>query len=255
MALAMARPWKHPKTGIYWLRKRVPNDLRPLLGKREEKASLGTREPDEAKLLHVQALAELEQRWANLRAPPKPISEREAHELVAPAYEWWIDLHRDNPSEQEVWKTKFFDGLWKYREHPIYDGLPVLEQLRRMEEDGHVAMSNMEQFCRERVEELLRSRGLRVDWQSREKIQKAFGAAIQRASLDLAKLATGEFASLPNCQPAMSIVQPRPNTVRASEPVTFEIPNGWMGGRKTANAENPLCIQSFSGKSGRLFGS
>ena len=232
MALAMARPWKHPKTGIYWLRKRVPNDLRPLLGKLEEKASLGTREPDEAKLLHVQALAELEQRWANLRAPPKPISEREAHELVAPAYEWWINLHRDNPSEQTVWRTKFFDGLWKFREHPIYDGLPVLEQLRRMEEDGYVAMSNMEQFCRERAEELLRSRGLRVDWQSWENIQKAFGAAIQRASLHLAKLATGEFTPL-SSQPAMSVAQSSPNTLVASEPVTFEtLIVGWAAERR-----------------------
>ena len=42
MALAMARPWKHPKTGIFWLRKCVPDDLRSLLGKREEKRSLGT---------------------------------------------------------------------------------------------------------------------------------------------------------------------------------------------------------------------
>jgi hypothetical protein len=70
MALAMARPWKHPKTGIYWPRKRVPNDLRSLIGKREEKRSLGTRDSDEAKRLHVQALAELELRWANLQAPP-----------------------------------------------------------------------------------------------------------------------------------------------------------------------------------------
>jgi hypothetical protein len=62
MALAMARPWKHPKTGIYWLRKRVPDDLRPILGKREEKASLGTRDAAEAKRLHAQALSELEQR-------------------------------------------------------------------------------------------------------------------------------------------------------------------------------------------------
>jgi hypothetical protein len=26
MALAIARPWKHPKTGIYWRRKRVVID-------------------------------------------------------------------------------------------------------------------------------------------------------------------------------------------------------------------------------------
>ncbi len=34
MALAMARPWKQPKTDIYWLRKRLPDDLRARLGKR-----------------------------------------------------------------------------------------------------------------------------------------------------------------------------------------------------------------------------
>jgi hypothetical protein len=60
MPLAMARPWKHPKTGIYWLRKGVPEDLRTLVGKREEKRSLGTKDPIEAKRLHATALAEVE---------------------------------------------------------------------------------------------------------------------------------------------------------------------------------------------------
>ena len=35
MALAMSRPWKHPKTGVYWLRKRVPDALQPLEHKYE----------------------------------------------------------------------------------------------------------------------------------------------------------------------------------------------------------------------------
>ncbi|WP_456763202.1 DUF6538 domain-containing protein [Bradyrhizobium sp. USDA 4011] len=43
----MSRPWKHPKTGIYQLRKVVPDDLRKLVGKREEKLSLQTRDPAE----------------------------------------------------------------------------------------------------------------------------------------------------------------------------------------------------------------
>ncbi|WP_459080512.1 DUF6538 domain-containing protein [Mesorhizobium sp. A623] len=43
----MARPFKHPKTGIYWFRKRVPNTLREHVGKLEEKVSLSdTRPPD-----------------------------------------------------------------------------------------------------------------------------------------------------------------------------------------------------------------
>jgi hypothetical protein len=50
MVLAMSRPVKHPKTGIYYFRKAVPEDLRALVGKREEKISLGTKNPAEAKL-------------------------------------------------------------------------------------------------------------------------------------------------------------------------------------------------------------
>ncbi len=82
MALAMSRPWKHPKTGIYWLRKAVPEDLRSLVGKREEKRSLKTRDPGEAKRRLLEAPTELEVRWANLRAGPKRLTERDAHELA-----------------------------------------------------------------------------------------------------------------------------------------------------------------------------
>ena len=49
MPLAVSRPLKHPKSGVYWLRKGVPEDLRKLVGKREEKRSLQTRDPAEAK--------------------------------------------------------------------------------------------------------------------------------------------------------------------------------------------------------------
>jgi hypothetical protein len=58
--LAMSSPWKHPKTGIYQLRKAVPEDLRKLVGTREEKVTLNTRDPVEAKQRFAKALAELE---------------------------------------------------------------------------------------------------------------------------------------------------------------------------------------------------
>jgi hypothetical protein len=60
MPLAMSRPWKHPSSGVYWLRKGVPEDLRKLVGKREEKRSLQIRDPVEAKRRHAEALAEIE---------------------------------------------------------------------------------------------------------------------------------------------------------------------------------------------------
>ncbi len=51
MAVAMTRPWKHPKSGIFWLRRRVPDDLLAAVGKRAEEFSLLTRDPADAKRL------------------------------------------------------------------------------------------------------------------------------------------------------------------------------------------------------------
>ena len=45
MVLLMSRPFKHPKTGIFWLRKRVPKDLVSIVGKAEVSRSLETRDP------------------------------------------------------------------------------------------------------------------------------------------------------------------------------------------------------------------
>ena len=115
----------------------------------------------------------------------------------------------------------------------VYSDLTVLEQMRQWDEDGYSAMLTMDQFCREEVEKLLTSKGLKVDWQSRPKIEKAFGTAIQRASLDLVKLTKGEFARPPSSQPAMSVAQQRPNTVGVIGPVTFEtLIAGWAAERR-----------------------
>ena len=84
MALTMTRPWKHPKTGVYWLRKRVPDTLQQLVGKREERRSLGTKDPVKAKTRLLQALSELEVRWSNLRQGSRALTEQEAHELAQP---------------------------------------------------------------------------------------------------------------------------------------------------------------------------
>jgi hypothetical protein len=50
---------------------------------REEKQSLQTRDPAEAKRRHAEALVEIEGRWANLRAGPKALAGIEAHHMAA----------------------------------------------------------------------------------------------------------------------------------------------------------------------------
>ena len=72
----MARPVRHPKTGIFLFRKRVSNALREIVGKTEEKVSLGTRDPAEAKILHSQIAAEVEARWQQFAKGVQILSHR-----------------------------------------------------------------------------------------------------------------------------------------------------------------------------------
>src|SRR6202140_4733547 len=112
MPLAMSRPWKHPRSGVHYLRKGVPEDLRQLVGKREEKRSLETRDPAEAKRRHAEALADVEVRWANLRAGPKALTEREAHQLAVTVHDRWLRQPADNPSQQTAWNLDLANRLF-----------------------------------------------------------------------------------------------------------------------------------------------
>ncbi len=89
MAL-MATPWKHPSTGVYYLRRQIPDKLRPAFdGKALWKVSLGTKNGSEATVLFLQANAALEQRFEEARArlkatgSPCPSARDRADELVA----------------------------------------------------------------------------------------------------------------------------------------------------------------------------
>ena len=194
MPLAMARPWKHPKTGIYWLRKRVPDDLVRLVGKREEKRTLGTRDPIEAKRHHAAALAEIELRWSNLRSQPKPLTEREALELAAPIGDWWIAQHRDNPSAQTTWKTEYGERV--FAPPPMLKPDDFKSSDRLLLKDGDLDVLHMEQWCLQGASELSELRGLKLDETCRRLLAKCIGRVVQRASLQLKRLADGEPAEI-----------------------------------------------------------
>ncbi len=62
----MTQPYKHPKTGMFYIRRKVPDALRAALG-REFKRSLKTRDPNEAKLRFVAAYADSERAFTAAR--------------------------------------------------------------------------------------------------------------------------------------------------------------------------------------------
>lgn len=67
MVLRMANPWKHPKTGVYYHRKRVPKDLVSVVGSILVKSSLRTKDPAEARARYREKDQQVETRWAALR--------------------------------------------------------------------------------------------------------------------------------------------------------------------------------------------
>jgi integrase len=132
-----------------------------------------------------------------------------------------------------VWKTEFFNELWKYQDGSKYFDLPFAEQCQQMAKDGYLDLPMMETFCRENVEELLTRRGLKVDELSRSKVEQAFGAAVQRASLALAKLARGEVNAPLGSPTPEARGESNSQRVISTEPVEFEtLIAGWSAERR-----------------------
>ena len=247
MSLAMTRPWKHPKTGIFWLRKRVPKDLLPFIGKHEEKRSLATRDPVEAKRRLAQVLVEIDTRWRALRAsaaadaiPHTPrattLSEREAHQRAEWMYTYWLDKHRENPSNQTFWPTDAYERLWnkdftRKSDGWSLDGGSTVESSREPLFDPKIMQ--LKKWCFEQADLLLVAHDVQVDPSSRTNLAKALSASVQRASLRLACWARGDFTSQEG--PAYGVVMPRAASSKAAEkPVLHfeELVQGWAAEKR-----------------------
>ena len=113
MVLQMTRPWKHPVTGIFYFRKRVPDALRPRIGKTILKRSLGTKEIAAAKRLHAEVAAEISEEWDRLRREPEALpvveqifSDKQLHALAGELYADILREHGDNPGDPAIWIKK-----------------------------------------------------------------------------------------------------------------------------------------------------
>ena len=81
----MAQPFLHPSTGVFYIRRRVPDELRPALG-REYKRSLKTRDPLEAKARHAVEWTRSEEAFSLARAKlagVQVLTKRDMQQLAA----------------------------------------------------------------------------------------------------------------------------------------------------------------------------
>ncbi|WP_189502147.1 DUF6538 domain-containing protein [Mesorhizobium sp. M00.F.Ca.ET.216.01.1.1] len=120
MSLRMPGPWKHPKTGVYYLRQRAPTDLKntPMAGQVTipvggtvktvkagaiVKVSLDTKDPSEAKSRYRDADAALHEFWQRRREGPQPLTQKQVQALAGILYVRLVDMMDSEPGEEGIW--------------------------------------------------------------------------------------------------------------------------------------------------------
>jgi integrase len=189
--LPMPRPLKHKKTGVYQLRRRVPADLVKLVGKKEVKVSLGTKDPAEAKARHFAEIFKLEERWANLRKGQQALSGKQVQALVGDIYRAKVAEHADDPGSPEIWRRLAVDDR-------------RLQDLRRRTAGKPSALrlatgwSEAEAVVRARygeaVDGFLADKGIVVTEEDRRRIVLAAAEATRLAHESILRNAQGDYS-------------------------------------------------------------
>jgi integrase len=187
MGLRMATPWKHPNSGIYWLRRRIPADLVAIIGKKEEKVSLRTRDPAAAKAAFIRAAAEVEARWANLRKGTKRLSHKEAVAIAGEFYRQLVATHEDDPGDPAL-------VLGRLLTDQVAAGSPQVKVIAAGNPDiTSRLLARIRDQNRPAVEAYLRNHGEVVDEESFERIVAAVNAAIAQGREQVLRYAQGDY--------------------------------------------------------------
>ena len=144
MVLAMSRPFAHPKTGVYWLRKVVPANLCAVVGKRELKATLETKDQAEAKRRMPAVLERFDGILTAARTGERRASERAIQAICGQWYREQDAQLGDEPGPAVNWEAAQdeIEGSLDPGETWTDAGLSAearQEAARLLERSGHLA--------------------------------------------------------------------------------------------------------------------
>ena len=170
MRQLMPQPWKHPKTGVYYFRKVVPEQLRPIVGKREIKVSLSTKSLREAKLRYPKAAAQADRMLQRAEGGAIRLTHKQILALAAEWYKRQLAAREDepgNPADLEIMADVLIDRYYgnctpAYAEC-LYDDPAHAEDL---EFNQKYRSTDFLHEVQDDVETILREEGLVVDRQS-----------------------------------------------------------------------------------------
>ena len=175
MGLRMASPWKHPESGSFYLRERVPVAIAgqakgrrvvvPVEGQPVEvavngwvKLSLRTKDATTAKERYREASAALQEHWRLIQQEvatgPVRLTQRQIEAMAGEYFRDQTARHQDNPGDPDQWDAA----------------------RSALEEMGQTAVG-LERLHGEDADRMLHGRGLSVDASSRGKLLEAMHRA------------------------------------------------------------------------------
>lgn len=173
MVLRMASPIKHPKTGVYQFRRRVPADLVDTLGKKEIKRSLGTKDSPEAKRRFSDMWQRYEAEWTLMRLKPEPVPLKTVMALAGEAYRQLVESVDEEPGESSIWDA-------------------VLARNEQEVESGYA-----ERWYGPTADGLLIKHGIKADEASRERLLLEIHEAIRQGAETSRRKAEGDYSPDP----------------------------------------------------------
>jgi integrase len=208
MGLSMPTPWKHPKTGMYWLRRRVPRDLISLVGRQMVQQTLGTKEPAQAKIAFAKASAALEERWSNLRSGVKTLSEKEAVGIAGELYRELVATNGDNPGPPDSAKTRLFIDQ-------ITAGDPTITTVSVGAPVGADLLKAVQRRYRPDLEAYFADRGELIAPESFDLVLIKVNQAMVQGREQLLRMAHGDYRPDPNADrfPVRGVPPPGPGSL------------------------------------------
>lgn len=195
MVLRMARPYLNGT--VWWLRKKVPHDLRAAVGVTEWKRSLQTRDPNEARVRFAKLNAELEEQWAGLRAGEKSLSHKQIVTLSGELCREFIAEHEENPEYTPGHELAFFFSLYADGKRSAADvvGEPSDDQASLIKKLSDDARRNDRMIA-----DFLLRRGMRLNEQTMSRFRKEVITAMRIAREQLYRMQHSNYEKHPELE-------------------------------------------------------
>lgn len=163
----------------------MPDDLRQLVGKREEKRSLGTRNPEEAKRRHAEVLLEIETQWADLRRGTRCLTQDEIESAAALLCSYYVARFDDKGAAnvRAALESQSGDTLWSKGDiAKLLEELPPTSwYFQPVDHDGSFTRAR-EARTAELANAYLRKQRLAVDADRRSRLTEEMAKAMDYGS-------------------------------------------------------------------------